>query len=322
MFMRILIADDEIMSRQLLQKTLERAGYDVTAVENGRMAADLLCKLDGPKLALLDWIMPELDGTGVCREVRKRKEQSYVYMVLLTSKEAKEDVVAGLESGADDYLTKPFNREELKARLRTGMRVLDLEDRLIEAREKMRFQATHDALTTLWNRGVIMELLGRELTRSRRERVSTAILLCDLDDFKAVNDTHGHSVGDDVLKETAKRLLASVRSYDFVGRYGGEEFLVVLNNCNPAFAFARAEEIRKAIALKPVQTSAGPVSVTMSLGLLLSHEWGAHPVEELLQGADTALYAAKEAGRNCVKVAVPKTTSEVAPVLEPAKMRH
>ena len=320
--MRILIADDEIMSRQLLQKTLERAGYDVTAVENGRMAADLLCKLDGPKLALLDWIMPELDGTGVCREVRKRKEQSYVYMVLLTSKEAKEDVVAGLESGADDYLTKPFNREELKARLRTGMRVLDLEDRLIEAREKMRFQATHDALTTLWNRGVIMELLGRELTRSRRERVSTAILLCDLDDFKAVNDTHGHSVGDDVLKETAKRLLASVRSYDFVGRYGGEEFLVVLNNCNPAFAFARAEEIRKAIALKPVQTSAGPVSVTMSLGLLLSHEWGAHPVEELLQGADTALYAAKEAGRNCVKVAVPKTTSEVAPVLEPAKMRH
>jgi two-component system, cell cycle response regulator len=322
MFMKILIADDEIMSRQLLQKTLERAGYEVTAVENGRLAADQLCKLEGPKMALLDWLMPELDGPGVCREVRKRKEQSYVYMVLLTSKEAKEDVVAGLESGADDYLTKPFNREELKARLRTGMRVLDLEDRLIEAREKMRFQATHDALTTLWNRGVIMELLGRELTRSRRERVSTAILLCDLDHFKAVNDTHGHSVGDDVLKETAKRLLSSVRSYDFVRRYGGEEFLVVLNNCNPAYAFARAEEIRKAIALKPVQTSAGPVSVTMSLGLLLSHEWGAQPVEELLQGADTALYAAKEAGRNCVKVAVPKTTPEAAPVLEPAKMRH
>ena len=322
--MKILIADDEIMSRQLLQKTLERAGYEVTAVENGRLAADQLCKLEGPKMALLDWIMPELDGPGVCREVRKRKEQSYVYMVLLTSKEAKEDVVAGLESGADDYLTKPFNREELKARLRTGIRVLDLEDRLIEAREKMRFQATHDALTTLWNRGVIMELLGRELTRSRRERVSTAILLCDLDQFKAVNDTYGHSVGDDVLRETAKRLLASVRSYDFVGRYGGEEFLVVLNNCNPAYAFARAEEIRKAIALKPIQTSAGPVSVTMSLGLLMSHEWVAQPVEELLQGADTALYAAKEAGRNCVKVAMPKAIPEdqVAPILEPAKMRH
>jgi len=320
--MKILIADDEIMSRQLLQKTLERAGYEVTAVENGRLAADQLCKLEGPKMALLDWLMPELDGPGVCREVRKRKEQSYVYMVLLTSKESKEDVVAGLGSGADDYLTKPFNREELKARLRTGIRILDLEDRLIEAREKMRFQATHDALTTLWNRGVIMELLGRELTRSRRERVSTAILLCDLDQFKAVNDTHGHSVGDDVLKETAKRLLASVRSYDFVGRYGGEEFLVVLNNCNPAYAFARAEEIRKAIALKPIQTSAGPVSVTMSLGLLLSHEWGVQPVEELLQGADTSLYAAKEAGRNCVKVAIPKNTPEVAPVLEPAKMRH
>ncbi len=112
----------------------------------------------------------------------------------------------------------------------------------------MRFQATHDTLTALWNRGVIMDLLGRELARSRREKVCTAILMCDLDHFKNVNDTYGHATGDDVLKETAKRLLASVRSYDFVGRYGGEEFLIVLNNCNPAFAFARAEQIRKTIA--------------------------------------------------------------------------
>ena len=250
--MRILIADDELMSRKLLQKTLERAGYEVTATEDGRLAADQLCQVGGPRLALLDWVMPELDGPGVCREVRKRKEQSYVYMVLLTSKESKEDVVAGLESGADDYLTKPFDPEELKARLRTGLRILNLEDRLVEAREAMRFQATHDGLTTLWNRGVIMDLLGRELARSRRERISTALLMCDLDHFKNVNDTYGHLAGDDVLKETAKRLLASVRSYDFVGRYGGEEFLVVLNNCNPAYAFARAEEIRKAIAQRQV----------------------------------------------------------------------
>jgi two-component system, cell cycle response regulator len=307
--MRILIADDELMSRKLLQKTLERAGYEVTAAADGRLAADQLCQVDGPRLALLDWVMPELDGPGVCREVRKRKEQSYVYMVLLTSKESKEDVVAGLESGADDYLTKPFDPEELKARLRTGLRILNLEDRLVEAREAMRFQATHDGLTTLWNRGVIMDLLERELARSRRERISTAILMCDLDHFKNVNDSYGHLAGDDVLKETAKRLLASVRSYDFVGRYGGEEFLVVLNNCNPAFAFARAEEIRKAIALRPVPSSSGPVPVTMSLGLLLSQEWGSRPMEELLQEADTALYAAKAAGRNCVKVASPKLST-------------
>ncbi len=322
--MRILIADDEMMSRKLLQKTLERAGYEVTAVENGRLAADQLCPADGPRLALLDWVMPQLDGLGVCREVRKRKVQSYVYMVLLTSKESKEDVVAGLESGADDYLTKPFDPEELKARLRTGLRILNLEDRLVVAREEMRFQATHDGLTALWNRDVIVDLLGRELARSRREHVTTAILMCDLDHFKNVNDTYGHLVGDDVLKETSKRLLASVRSYDFVGRYGGEEFLVVLNNCNPAFAFARAEEIRKAIAQEPVSSSSGPVPITMSLGLLLSQEWGCQPLEELLKQADAALYAAKAAGRNCVKVASPKIAS-AEPDLQahdPVRMRR
>jgi len=290
--MRILIADDELMSRKLLQKTLERAGYEVTAVENGRLAADQLCPANAPRLALLDWVMPELDGPGVCREVRKRKEQSYVYMILLTSKESKEDVVAGLESGADDYLTKPFDPEELKARLRTGLRILDLE-------------ATHDGLTGLWNRSMIMDLLGRELARSRREQVSTSILMCDLDHFKKVNDTYGHLSGDDVLKETSKRLLASVRSYDFVGRYGGEEFLVVLNNCNPAFALARAEEIRKSISQRLVPTTSGLVPLTMSLGLLISQEWGCQPVEELLREADGALYAAKAAGRNCVKIASP-----------------
>jgi two-component system, cell cycle response regulator len=307
--MRILIADDEVMSRKMLQKTLERAGYEVTAVENGRLAANQLCPADGPRLALLDWVMPELDGPGVCREVRQRKDQSYVYMILLTSREAKEDVVAGLESGADDYLTKPFDPEELKARLRTGLRILNLEDRLVEAREEMRFRATHDELTTLWNRGVMTDLLGRELARSRREHVCTAILMCDVDHFKTVNDTYGHHAGDDGLKETAKRLLAAVRSYDFVGRYGGEEFLVVLNNCNPPYALARAEEIRKAIARTPVPSVNGPIPVSMSVGLLFSEDWGRLPLEELLQEADAALYAAKAAGRNCVKVASPKTSS-------------
>ncbi len=321
--MKVLIADDELMSRKLLQKTLERAGYEVTAVENGRLAAEQLCPANGPRLALLDWVMPELDGPGVCREVRKRNEQSYVYMVLLTSKESKEDVVAGLESGADDYLTKPFDPEELKARLRTGLRILDLEDRLVEAREDMRFRATHDGLTALWNRGMIVDLLGRELARSIRENFSTAILMCDLDHFKSVNDTYGHLVGDDVLRETAKRLLSSVRSYDFVGRYGGEEFLVVLNNCNPAYAFARADEIRKIIAQKPVISSCGPIPITMSLGLLLNQEWGRQPVEELLHEADAALYAAKAAGRNCVKVATPKTSSaQDSPVHLPLRVRR
>jgi diguanylate cyclase (GGDEF)-like protein len=302
---KILIADDEPMSRKLLEKTLMRAGYEVISVENGKVAREALAHSEGPRLALLDWEMPELDGPSVCREVRKKSDGSYVYMILLTSKESKRDIVAGLESGADDYLTKPFDAEELKARLRTGLRILDLEDRLVEAREEMRFKATHDAMTSLWNRGVIVDLLGRELSRSHRERSSTAILLCDLDHFKNINDTYGHSVGDEVLQEAARRLLASVRSYDFVGRYGGEEFLIVLNNCDPNCAFERGEEIRKAMAKRPVHTSSGPVGVTMSVGVLISVDWGLRPVEELLNEADAALYAAKAAGRNCVRLAKP-----------------
>lgn len=303
--MKILIADDEALSRRLLEKTLERAGYEVIAVENGRSAVRQLCQSDGPRLALLDWVMPEL-------------------MVLLTSKESKEDIVAGLESGADDYLTKPFNVDELKARLRTGERILHLEGRLVEAREMMRFKATHDALTSIWNRGVIMDLLGRELQRSQREGRCTIVLLGDVDHFKSVNDTHGHLVGDEVLQEIARRLLLSIRSYDFVGRYGGEEFLLVLNNCKPQFAGARAEEIRRVVGNRPIQTLAGPLQITMSFGLLLSDAWGVRPVEELLHEVDAALYAAKAAGRNCIRVAKPSVESQTAlvPVSESSQRSH
>jgi len=308
--LKILIADDDALSRRLLEKALERAGYEVLAVENGKQALDLLCKLDGPRLALLDWMMPEIDGPGVCRAVRTRSEQAYIYMVLLTSKGSKEETVLGLESGADDYLTKPFNAEELRARLRVGERILLLEDRLVEARENMRFRATHDPLTSLLNRGAVMDLLTRELHRSYREKKSAAIILGDVDHFKRVNDTMGHNVGDEVLIEIANRLLGCVRSYDFVGRYGGEEFIVVLSNCDPDYAPSRAEEIRKAISSRPIHSAKGPVPVTMSFGLLRSGEWGSKPLEELLHEVDIALYEAKAAGRNCLKLARPAAKVE------------
>jgi len=319
--LKILIADDDALSRRLLEKALERAGYEVTAVENGKQAFEQLCKLDGPRLALLDWVMPELDGPGVCRAVRTRSEQTYVYMVLLTSKGSKEETVAGLESGADDYLTKPFNAEELRARLRVGERILLLEDRLVEARENMRFRATHDPLTSLLNRGAVMDLLTRELHRSYREQKSAAIILGDVDHFKRVNDTMGHAVGDEVLIEVANRLLGCVRSYDFVGRYGGEEFIVVLSNCDPDFAPARAEEIRKAISNRPVISAKGPVPVTMSFGLLQTGEWGLKPLEELLHEVDIALYEAKSAGRNCLRLARPAVKAEPAPPPLPQSVR-
>jgi two-component system, cell cycle response regulator len=316
--MKILIADDDRLSRKLLEKILMRAGYDVIAVENGRQASEQLCHPGGPRLALLDWMMPVLDGPGVCRIVRSHRKLSYVHMILLTSKESKQDVIQGLQSGADDYLIKPCDPEELKARLRTGQRILQLEDKLVEAREDMRFKATHDTLTGLLNRGVILDLLGRELARTQREQGCTSILMSDVDHFKKVNDTYGHIVGDEVLKEIARRLLASVRSYDFVGRYGGEEFLIVLNNCGASFAFARAEEIRRSIANNSVQTARGPIMVTLSFGLLSSADWGVRPVEELLQEADAALYASKASGRNCTEVAKPRISGRVPELSLPA----
>src|SRR3984885_6239307 len=195
--MRILVADDDPVSLRIMERTLLKSGYEVMTVENGRHAVIELSKADGPRLALIDWMMPELDGPGVCREVRSRPHDAYVYMMLLTSRQLTEDVVKGLEAGADDYITKPFHPAELKARLHTGQRILELEDKLVEAREEMRFKATHDALTSVWNRSGIFALVRNELSRASREGTSVSLLLCDVDHFKQINDLHGHPIGDE-----------------------------------------------------------------------------------------------------------------------------
>ncbi|MBZ5701615.1 MAG: diguanylate cyclase [Acidobacteriia bacterium] len=303
--MKILVADDDMISRRMMESVLTAEGYEVLTAVDGEGAVALLCADGGPRLALLDWMMPGKDGPSVCREVRHTREQPYVYMVLLTTRDAKADVIAGLEAGADDYLTKPVYPAELRVRLRCGRRILQLEDRLIEAREEMRHKATHDALTSLLNRGFILELLQREVDRSRREPTSIALLLGDLDHFKKINDEHGHPVGDEVLRETARRLATVVRPYDAVGRYGGEEFLVVLAGCDAEQGQKRAEQIRAAIAGQPVATEGGPVPVTMSIGVVASSDWESADVERLLQEVDKALYQAKAAGRNAVVLGKP-----------------
>ena len=204
--MKILIADDESVSRRMLQALLGKWGYDVVSAEDGDAAWEKLKSPDAPRMALLDWMMPGQNGVDVCRALRTQRPEPYTYILLLTAKDAKESVVEGLESGADDYLTKPFNPQELKARIRVGLRLLELEDNLVQAREAMRFKATHDTLTGVWNRGAILETLDKEVWRSRRERLSLGILIVDLDHFKSINDTYGHLAGDTVLREVTKKI--------------------------------------------------------------------------------------------------------------------
>jgi diguanylate cyclase (GGDEF)-like protein len=227
-----------------------------------------------------------------------QRPEPYTYILLLTAKDAKESVVEGLESGADDYLTKPFNPQELKARIRVGLRLLELEDKLVQAREAMRYKATHDTLTGIWNRGAILDALNREIWRSRREGSSLGVLLADLDHFKSVNDTYGHLAGDCVLREVARRMQADIRSYDALGRYGGEEFLILLPNCGNRETREKAERIRVAIVQGPMDTPAGPLNITMSIGGVATGDWPADSANQILQMADLALYRAKEEGRN------------------------
>ena len=209
---------------------------------------------------------------------------------------------------ADDYLTKPCCSAELKARLLTGHRILEREDRLVAAREEMRFKATHDSLTSLWDRGAIMSLLKNELHRAMRSETPVSVMLCDIDHFKQINDVYGHVAGDTVLQEVASRFMQSVRTYDAVGlygdavgRYGGEEFLLILSDCDAAQIRQRAENVRESIEKRPFQVNDSELSITVSIGFTTVTKWDkTQSIEGLLDRVDTALYEAKSSGRNRV----------------------
>ena len=300
--MKILIAEDDPVSRRLLQATLVKWSYDVVVAHDGVETWEALQDKDAPKLAILDWMMPGMDGVEICRKIRQRKETPYTYIILLTTKSEKEDIIKGMNAGADDYITKPFVPQELKVRLRAGRRIIELQTALLETQEALRIQATHDSLTGLWNRAMTLNALYRELSRAEREKISVSVIMADIDYFKQINDTYGHMAGDAVLREVAQRIRSSERPYDVVGRYGGEEFLTVLSRCDEQSALKVAERIRRKISEKPIDISEGMIPVTISLGVATRGEGQRIDADTLVQVADDALYRAKENGRNRVKV--------------------
>ncbi len=308
--MRVLIADDEAVSRRLLELSLTRWGYDVVVARDGLEASRLLLSSDAPKLAVLDWLMPGIEGVQLCQDIRRNKPEPYTYIVLLTGKRGQEDVIEGLEAGADDYVRKPFDPAELKVRLRTGKRILYLQEQLINAREALRDQATRDQLTGFWNRHTVLDLLHAELGRSAREGASVGVTIADLDLFKQINDTHGHTVGDEVLQRVAQAMRESTRRYDSIGRYGGEEFLIVLPGCDESNAVSHAERLRANVGRIVVETAKGKIQPTVSIGVTALKCSGKPDALNLIRAADTALYRAKKAGRNRVEFA-PAIESEL-----------
>ena len=294
----------------MLRTALSHWGYEVVLAEHGAQAWEILAQADPPPIAILDWVMPHLTGPEVCQKVREKRSEPYTYILLLTSKNTKGETVEGLEAGADDYIVKPFDQHELQVRLRVGKRIVDLQMDLLEAREELRDRANKDLLTMLPNRSAIAVTLDYELARCHRDHRTAGVILLDIDHFKRINDTHGHFAGDAVLRESALRLRGSMRTYDQVGRYGGEEFLVVLPNCDLEQATHQAERMRQRLIATPMVVDGQEISVSASFGVTVSDGTDRGP-EVFVRVADEALYRAKAGGRNCV-VGLPFNDSELA----------
>jgi diguanylate cyclase (GGDEF)-like protein len=302
--MRILIAEDHPQLGQLLCQQLHPWGYETIHVYDGRGALDVLRGPDAPQLALLDWLMPGCDGIEVCRRLRAEPSTSYPYLILMTGQGGRQQMLEGLEAGADEFLSKPVEPAELKARLGAARRIVAMQ-------EQLREQASRDALTGLWNRAATLSFLERELERGRREGLPVAVVLADLDHFKRVNDTLGHLAGDAVLRQAARRMLGSLRPYDAVGRFGGEEFLIVLPGCDVSSALGLAERLRQCLIAERMEIEERAVQVTLSLGVAVSAGQAELDAVELLRAADSALYEAKRAGRNRVQLGTPIARSTV-----------
>jgi diguanylate cyclase (GGDEF)-like protein len=302
----VLLAEDQEISRKLTEKILRKTGINVTSVENGRKALELFKKQFFP-IILTDWMMPEMDGLELCRAIRSAKSSGYVFIILLTARDSKEDIIAGLEAGADDYLAKPFNPGELNARIKTGMRILELERSLKKANEEIKKLSVTDPLTGCYNRGYLNDRLSKDITYALRYKHPLSLILCDIDHFKIVNDTYGHQAGDLVLIDFVNTIQRTFRNkIDWLVRYGGEEFIIVLPETNVQGAKVLAERLRTKISHQKTQIDNIEIKVTASFGVA----GFTHPIQKekisdikLITKADQLLYQAKEEGRNRIKAA-------------------
>lgn len=301
--MRILIAEDDHTSRAVLAGVLRKTGHEVVETADGTAAWDALQRPDAPRLVILDRVMPGLDGMEVLRLLRARERIPEPYVIMLTARDGKGDIIAGLEAGANDYVSKPFAPEELCARIAVGRRMIEMQDTLLASREALAHQANHDFLTGMLNRRAILERLGQELARSKRLGTSLAVGICDIDRFKLVNDAHGHQTGDDVLIALGRTLTGNLRVFDSVGRLGGEEFLILASTQEGVDPVALFERLRRCIAETPFPTRSGALSITVSIGVACTA--GHCAQDDIVEAADRALYQAKAQGRNQVVAAPP-----------------
>ena len=315
--MRVLIAEDDRLSRRMLEANLHRWEYDVVAVENGVQAWEVLQTDNPPRIAILDWMMPELDGIDLCRKIRDDRTRDFTYIIILTARNSKEDAILALESGADDYLTKPYDAAELRCRIGVGRRIIKLQTELENANRKLYESSTTDALTRVFNRRAIMDHLAREMMRARRENQNMVVIMGDVDHFKSINDNFGHDCGDKVLIEVARRLSTVCRPYDRIGRYGGEEFLIVASDIPPDKADALGQRFLMSINNAPFNTEYGELHVTVSMGLVCVPTDCSGSSESVTRAADALLYEAKALGRNRVISAHPRNWNEIHRQIEP-----
>jgi two-component system cell cycle response regulator len=298
---KILVADDSPIYRKLLEHALSEEQYPVFFAKSGREAMALFSQHE-PSLLITDWMMPDLSGIELCEHIRRQSEQSYTYIIILTGITEKNKVVKGLAAGADDYLTKPFNLEELLARVGVGRRTIELHRQLEAKNRLLEDLALSDSLTGLPNRRVIEDWAARQLSGAARYGFDFWVIMADIDHFKVVNDTYGHEAGDTVLKRFAQILKTNTRLCDVCARIGGEEFLIILTHTNQEGAVLAIERIRKQLNSERFGFASGETTITASFGMANYCCHQAQDFIKLLAQADVALYSAKRNGRNRVEI--------------------